>query len=378
MWRKMHAVLTLLTVAAAFLLFALIGVVNSVMTEAANSVESAHLLITFAQPTRSEGLPVSLRQQISKVPGVVAVTFNHSFWGTYQTPNNLIGGFAIPKNYFTMFPEYECSPKEWKRFHTIGDAAIVGAKVAKRYEWRLGEEVPVKAPNYTKRNGSDVWTFDIVCIDHAHPVNQQNALFFHWKYFYLSRAKRNVNAGVFIEKIRNPLRTNEIAMSIDAQFENSAHQTMTQSQSEMIQNKVRQVIDLKWITRGIMAATFFTLIFSTGSAISHSIRERMKDFAIIRAIGFRRRVLVMLAICEAALLYTSGGTIGMLAAWMLGARVLNYLKGYIGMLVGSSDQFEMQGLWVHGIGLMLAFSIVIGVMAGGRVVRMRLAETINK
>lgn len=127
-----------------------------------------------------------------------------------------------------------------------------------------------------------------------------------------------------------------------------------------------------------MAATFFTLIFSTGSAISHSIRERMKDFAIIRAIGFRRRVLVMLAICEAALLYTSGGTIGMLAAWMLGARVLNYLKGYIGMLVGSSDQFEMQGLWVHGIGLMLAFSIVIGVMAGGRVVRMRLAETINK
>ncbi|EQD39129.1 conserved hypothetical protein, secreted, partial [mine drainage metagenome] len=81
---KTRTALTLLAVAAAFVLFGLIGLVNHAMTHAANSVASAHRLITFAQPSRSSGLPVSLEAEIRGVPGVQAVTFNHPFWGIYQ------------------------------------------------------------------------------------------------------------------------------------------------------------------------------------------------------------------------------------------------------------------------------------------------------
>jgi len=100
---KTRTVLTVLTVAAAFVLFGLIGLVNHAMTHAADSVASAHRLITFAQPSRSSGLPVSLEAQIRGVPGVQAVTFNHPFWGVYQNPNNLVGGFAIPKTISICF-----------------------------------------------------------------------------------------------------------------------------------------------------------------------------------------------------------------------------------------------------------------------------------
>ena len=371
---KTRTVLTVLTVAAAFVLFGLIGLVNHAMTHAADSVASAHRLITFAQPSRSSGLPVSLEAQIRGVPGVQAVTFNHPFWGVYQNPNNLVGGFAIPNNYFDLFPKYHCPAPGWRKFYDTRTGAVVGAKLAAEYHWKVGEQIPVEASGYVRRDGSDTWTFDVVCIDHAQPRNLQNAIFFHWNYFALSLAQRNVGAGAFFEKIANALNAGEIAAAVDSLTENSDHPTKTESANAMIADKLRQAIDLRLVARALMTAVFFTLLMITGSAVSQSVTDRMPEFAVLKAFGFRRIVLIAIIVTETALLYVFGGILGLAVASIAGAEVLHVFRGFIDPLVGSPGQMQNAGLWLRGIGLMVLFSAVVGMLAAGRVARQRIVD----
>lgn len=373
---KLRTTLTLLTISSAFLLFGLIGSVNNAMTHVANNAVSAHRLITFPQSSGSPNLPVTLEAGILAVPGVKAVTFNHNFWGIYQNPNNVVGGFAVPRNYFALFPEYRCPPLGWRKFSDTRMGAIVGAKLAAQYHWRIGEQIPIEASGYTRRDGSDTWTFDVECIDHARPRNFQNAIFFHWNYFKLSVAKHDVGATAFIEKIGDPLNANEISLSIDLLSQNSAHQTKTESANAMIVAKVRQAIDLKLVTIALMSAVFFTLLIVTGSAIIQSAIARTPEFAVLKALGISSIRLVTNILTETALLYFIGGVLGLTIASISGAEILNLFRDFIDPLVGSPGRMETAGLWLRGTGLMALFSVIIGMLAARRVVFLRIADAL--
>ena len=373
---KLRTALTVLTISSAFLLFGLTGSVNNAMTHVANSAASAHQLITFPQSSGSPNLPVSLEAGIQGVPGVKAVTFNHNFWGIYQNLNNIVGGFAVPRNYFTLFPEYRCPPLGWRTFLDTRTGAIVGAKLAAQYHWKIGEEIPIEASGYSRRDGSDTWTFDIECIDHARPRNLQNAIFFHWNYFKLSIAKHDVGATAFIEKIRNPLDRTEISNSIDLLSRNSGHQTNTESANAMIVAKVRQAIDLRLVTLALMSAVFFTLLIVTGSAITQSAIERIHEFSVLKALGFPSIRLAAIILSETTLLYFTGGLLGLTVAWIAGTEVLHAFRGFIDPLVGSPGQMQTAGLWLRGTGLMVLFSVIIGILAARRAVWLRIVDAL--
>ncbi|MGH8319384.1 MAG: ABC transporter permease [Steroidobacteraceae bacterium] len=151
--RKVRTGLTLLAISAAFLLYGLLGTVNNALTQSADSITDAHRRVTFARGGNYFELPLSLEAQIRRVPGVEAVSFNHSFSGIYQgNPDNQVGGFAVARNYFTLFPEYHCPVRGWRAFDATRTGALVGASLAARYHWPLsGTPVCHRASGATRR-----------------------------------------------------------------------------------------------------------------------------------------------------------------------------------------------------------------------------------
>src|SRR5215510_1119084 len=91
--KRARAVLMLLQMASAFLLFGLLQGFNGALKVAIAQAHADRLYVASAV-TLGDPLPISLLPRIEAVPGVDLVALRQQFGGTYQRPDQGIGGIA--------------------------------------------------------------------------------------------------------------------------------------------------------------------------------------------------------------------------------------------------------------------------------------------
>ena len=85
------------------------------------------------------------------------VTHNTWFGGIYQDPKNFFPSFAIdPETQRQVCPELAVPDDQWQKFVADREGAIVGARTAKRFGWKIGDRIPLKAPSTAA-----TWEFNI-------------------------------------------------------------------------------------------------------------------------------------------------------------------------------------------------------------------------
>lgn len=369
--RKARTAFTLLSVVAAFLLFGLLESVNSVFTQAGHTIGSAHRLITGSKVGFMSPLPISLKSQIRSVPGVEEVAYDAYFGGTYQSPKNVIGSmFAVSRNFFNLYPELKVSPAVRQRFDRTQTAAIVGAVLAHQYHWKVGEQIPIKALIYPRKDGSYIWTFDLVGIYHAHSAVEERDFLLRWRYLDRAAAFGNGMVGWYIDKIARPQQAGRIAARIDALTANSDHETKTQTDSAFAANLINQYVDLGLIVHAIMGAVFFTLILLTGNTMAQAVRERIPELAVLKTLGFPNRSVLSLVLAESVLLVCLGGALGLLIA----GGTVHVLQTQIGtqlpmMPVGGA-------IWLRGLLAMVLIGLLVGALPARRGMRLRIVDAL--
>lgn len=370
--RKVRTILTLTAVTAAFVLFGLLTSVYDAFTQFGQNVAAAHRLVTLARSSYMFGLPLGLYRRIEAVPGVLTVTYIGSFYGTYRDPRDHVGGVPTVRSYFKVFPEYRVPPGEWRSYESTRTGALVGASLAARYHWRLGELIPIDAPGVARRDGSSLWTFVVSGIYTARPKGMENAIIFHWRYFDTARAANRGTVAVYLETIADASQAGRIAMAIDALSANSGHETRTQSSSAIAAHEVRQLGDIRLIVHAIMAAVLFTLILLTGNTLAQSVRERIPELAILKTIGFAGRDVFALVLAESMLVLALGGAAGLTLAGTV-VHVVRLWKGpRVPMAaVGAS-------IWLRGAGLMVLVGLVVGALPAARAMRLRVVDALAR
>lgn len=371
MRRKVRTGFTLLSVVAAFLLFGLLQSVNSVFTEVGHSIRAAHQLITESKVGFMSPLPLALKSQIRAVPGVDAVGYDSYFGGTYQNPNNVISAaIAVSRNFFELNPELKVSPAALRAFDTTLTAVIVGAALAERYHWQVGEQIPIKALIYPRKKGSYIWTFDLVGIYHARSAVREQDFLFRWRYLDRAAAFGNDRVGWYVEKIAHPAEAGVIAARIDALSANSSHQTKTQTDSAFVANMISQYVDLGLIVHAIMGAVFFTLILLTGNTMAQAVRERIPELAVLKTLGFENRTVLALVLAESVLLVVLGGLIGLVAATI----AVHALQRQIGAQLPMAPVHGL--IWLEGLGVMVVIGLAVGALPARRGMRLRVIDAL--
>ncbi len=369
--RKVRTGLTLLSIVVAFLLFGLLESVNSVFGEAGQTVGSAHRLITISRTGLFTPMPMSLQAQIRTVPGVEAVTGYTFFGGSYQNPKQVIGSmFAVGRNFFSLYPEFKIAPAALRQFDATQTGAIVGAALAKRYHWKVGDQIPIKAMIYPRKSGSYTWTFDLVGIYHARSPFEEQDFLLRMRYFNEAAAFGNDRVGLFVEKIGNPQQASDVAAAIDALSNNSGHETKTQSDSAFAVDFLSQFVDIGLIMHAIMGAVFFTLMLLTGNTMAQAVRERTGELAVLKTLGFTNGTVLSLVLGESVLLVVLGGALGLGAA----ALAVHLLQHQIGsalpmMPVGGS-------IWLRGGILMVLIGVLVGALPARRGMRLRIVDAL--
>jgi putative ABC transport system permease protein len=371
--RKTRTIFTLLSVLAAFLLFGLLDSVRSAFANAASSVAGVDRLVTVSKISFTMSLPKSLLSGIAALPGVAKVTYANWFGGIYQDPKDFFANEAVADNYFDLYPEWQLSQAERTAFHNTRTGAVVGETLARKYNWKLGDKIPLQATIFPQKSGGNTWTFDLVGIyrvSNPKQKSQEAIFFFNWDYFDEARAFGNGNVGWYITQVSDRTLAQQVANAVDALSANSDHETKTQTEQAFNAAFVSQYGDIGLIVGAIMGAVFFTLILLTGNTMAQAVRERVPELAVLKTIGFSNRSVLALLLVESVLLIVLGGAIGLLLAGV----VVDAVRAAVGEAVPMTRVGA--AIWLRGVGLMVLIGLIVGALPARRGMRLRIVDAL--
>jgi putative ABC transport system permease protein len=311
-WRKRsRAVLLLLQIASAFLLFGLLQGLNSGIKQA---IARAHADRLYVGSSVSLGVPIpmGLLPQIRNVPGVKLVTPFIQFPSSYQKPSQTIPLNGVdPEAFFGAFPDDVVPPEQVQALKNDRSGMILGAIPAKRYGLKVGDRLPLQTQQ-PKTDGTTAWTFNIVGIfDVPSAPNGAGAGIVNYALLNEARLADRDTTLLFIALADSPAHAPAVGAAIDKAFANSSHETRTQSEGDLISSQLQRIADIDFIVGGIIGAVFFALLLATGALMMQSIRERVPELAVLKTLGFPGHLVMILILLEAVLFCVFSAAIGL-------------------------------------------------------------------
>jgi len=369
---KARTAFTILSVATAFAIFAVLSAVAQGLSGQLHFI-TAQRLVT-ASRLSGQRLPVAYVEQIASVPGVQAVTYNVQFDGYYQQPNRTVSVLAFDvTTLLQVYPEFSISPAQRQKFMSDREGAIAGAALAEQMGWRVGDTVPIRG-GPPQRDGSTTWYFHLDGVYHANlPLGYQK--FFAVNYAYLNEglalAAFKDSVEQFNEVASDPTQMSRIANDIDKKFAGGPIRTVTRSEQEQTLSMLRQFGDIGALVTYVGIAVFFSMLLISGNTIANSVRERLGELAVMRALGFGRPQIAVLILLEASALIGVGTAVGLAAGWLVTRKMSPIM---VMVLQGFTLTWRAIGT---AIGLALLFVLMIWLLPGRRAARLPIAETLR-
>ena len=367
--KKIRFVLTLGSFAVALFLFGFLGAVKSAFSRGVE-IAGADRLIVVNRVTIIQPIPLAYRDRILRIPGVKAITHDNWFGGVYQDEKNFFPQFVIEvENQRQVYPELIVPDDEWNNFLKDRQGAIVGARTAKRFGWKIGDRIPIKNSFFGQQ-----WEFNIAGIYHGkEPQADETQFWFQWDYFEERVPERMKGMiGWYILRVENPDDAARIAKAIDEEFANSPYETKTETESAFAAGWVKQFGNIEFLIVTIGSVVFFTLLLVTGNTMAISVRERTAELGILKALGYSDRFVLFLVLTEVLLIAVVGGAVGLGLAKLLipGLNiVLNGLLPYVALPVSAL---------AVGIGFALAVGAVSGLLPALGAMRLRVVDALRR
>jgi putative ABC transport system permease protein len=276
--------------------------------------DSALRIMTRHRVSLAFFLPGYYRDKIRAVPGVVHVVPMTWFGGKYKDdrPENFFAQFATdPEEYMDVAADKQVPAEQveaWKRDRT---GCMVDQALAARYGWKLGDRVVLIGnifPTSLELTIRGIYTIDP-------PIN---ALYFNAKYLEESVNWFKDRAGFYFTRVNSPAAVPRVATDLDDMFHALPEPTKSESEKAFQLDFIATLGNVKAFILGISGAVVFTILIVSANTMAMSIRERTREVAVLRTLGFTRRQILLLYLGESATLALIGGVLGVtLAAGLL-------------------------------------------------------------
>jgi len=299
---QLRTLLTFLSIVVAFLLFGVLHGVVGGLDALIGSMSDTRLRV-LNRIGFTHWMPISLRNEIARIPGVTAVVANGYFGGYYQDPKNQLGAYAVDMaELFKIYPELVLPADERAAMLHTRTGALIGEDLAKKYGWKVGDHITVDTPIWAHPDGSHSWVFDIVGIFRFNQAEvPTNNLWMNYDYFSEGGGMKD-QASVFIVGIADPAAATRISRQIDTLFRSSASPTLTQTEKAWMQANIRSAGNIRFIVNAITGAVLFTLLALTANTMMQSLRVRVGELAVLKTFGYSNARISVLVLLEATLL----------------------------------------------------------------------------
>lgn len=308
---KLRTLLTIFGIAIAVIAF---GILRTVVTAWYAGVEAsaADRLITRQAVSFIFPLPYTYKDKIDNVPGVEKVTFATWFSGVYIDKNQFFPRLAVdPETIFDVYPEWMLTDDEKEVFKKERNSCIVGADIAKMYNLKVGDAMTLEGDIYPGE-----WQFIIRGIYKPRDkTTDGTGMFFHWEYvnerMKIESPTRAGNIGWYIIKISDPKNSAQISEQIDALFKNSNAETKTETERAFQQGFLASTSAIITAMNFMSFVIIGIIMLVLGNTMIMSARERTREYAVMKTLGFSAKHLTGLILGESMFISFLGGGLGL-------------------------------------------------------------------
>ena len=307
---KRRSVLTALSIAFSLLLLTIMMTVWRAFYLDPGSPESAQRLIVRHKVSLVFFLPAYYREKIRAMPNVKQVVPLTWFGGLYKDnkPENFFAQFGTdPNEILKVYPEFSLPPDQLEAWQKDRAGCIVDAALAKKFGWKLGDHIHIKGtifpinPEFTIRG---IYTA---------PAPTES-LYFNNETIEQGYPDVKGRVGFYAVLADSPESVSKVAKEIDDTFRNVERPTKTESEHAFQVGFIATLGNVKAFILSICLAVVFAILLVSANTLAMSIRERTREVAVLKTLGFTRKTVLGLFVGEAVVLSLAGGILGVLGA----------------------------------------------------------------
>ena len=309
---KRRTLLTMASVALALFLFASLRTVITTLGKAAEFGSARRLVSTNASGLIFP-MPVAYAQRLAAVPGIQKVTWANWFGGQYGDGKRFFANFAVDaKTYLDLYPEMSVPADQREAFLQDRSGALIGARLIDLFGWKVGQNVTLRGTIFPGE-----WTFTVRGVyTPTDPAINDDAMMFHWDYFD-ERNERQGLVGWYILEIDRAENAPTVSKAVDDLFRNSSAPTKTGTEQAFNASFATMWGNVGLLMNTIGMAVVFAILLVAANAMMMSARERTRELAVLKTIGFSDMRLFGLVMAEAGVITLTGAVLGLGAAKLL-------------------------------------------------------------
>jgi len=335
-----RSILTMLTFAVATFIFTVLAAIPGSIDMILKKTAETLRVYSYNADGRYLGVPARDCRTVEKIPGVVGCVPMVVLRATYQNASEIVQAFALDADKVAlMYPDYNLPPEVLEQFSRNRMAAVAGRLLMRKHGWKVGDVV-------TLRGDSNRLDIKFTMVGELPGDNYPN--FFMLRRDYLVEAEKAIGipeekhpAGFLVTRVDSAAHVPSVIHEIDQAFHNSDFETASMTESEAVSGLMSTVGDIRGIVSAVSAVIALTIFLIAANSMSMMVRDRLRDVAVLRALGFNQPYVARLLLGECALIGTAGGALGCaLALWQFGSgttlRAVLESAGYLTVSYGAA------------------------------------------
>ena len=310
---KRRSILTILSVGGSLLLLTFLITIWRSFYDSKPTEQSAQRVIVRHKVSMVFSLPSYYRQKIQSIAHVKEVVNQQWFGGQYMDdkPEHYFAQFGTdPQELLKVYPEFKLPAGQLEAWQHDRAGAIVDVGLAKKFGWKVGDRITITGkifPLNLELNIRGIFT----------PPDPTQSLYFNKDYIDEGFSKLKGNEGFFAVLADSPESVTGVAQAIDEEFRNADRPTKSESEHAFQLGFIGMLGNIKAFIMSICLAVVFTILLVSANTMAMSIRERTREIAVLKTLGFTRNSILGLFVGEAVSLALTGGLIGSMLCYFI-------------------------------------------------------------
>lgn len=309
--RPGRTALTVLGIASALLLFVLVESLALGLDSALTSGESARTLVVYRKNRfcpQTSILPESYAGRIEDVGGVESVLPVKVYLNNCRASLDLITFQGAPVDTMLEQRGIDLVDGDVEAFRTEADAALVGRAFAERKGLEVGDRF--------RFGDVDVKVTGIFAADAR---VDESLILTHLEFLQRAGPVNRLGTVTQLEvRIADGDRAEEVSREIDALFATAEEPTDTRLQSAFLQSATRDLKEILRFGRWLGLACVVVVLALVANTVVMSAQDRVREFGVLRAVGFREEHVGLMVLLESIALAGIGALLGLAlaVAWL--------------------------------------------------------------
>lgn len=277
------------------------------------------------------GLPLRYTEEVRATEGVRQAL--GARWAGLKLPGREDAFFAsqaidaVP--FIAMHHELVAPEAEKQAFLADEASAIVSRDLAREHGWNVGDRVV-----FQSRVFPGEWALTIASIYEAVGGEwAKRSLWMHYEQLNRALPLEERDKVMFITaEIFEPNQGARIARALDLHFDASPVRTLSMEDRVLTAANIGRIGAVLSALDFVSYLILFVVLAILTNTLSLNVRERTREFGVLRAIGFGPKHLYLLVLGEAAVLGLAGAALGLALSFPL-------LEGLVGPYLQETLQF---------------------------------------